>query len=77
MHISGQMWCGKERGRESCCAQPNPLSDTADGLSRFINLFGAERVGTKPDFFLPSVAPILVLNNGAKSSVRRVARPRQ
>ena len=38
---------------------------------RFINLFGAERTGTKPDFFSvrPLVAPILVLNNGGKSSI--------
>ena len=44
-------------------------------LACFINLFGAERIGTKPDFFLShsasaaSVAPILVLNNGGKSSI--------
>ena len=50
-------------------------------LACFINLFGAERIGTKPDFFLShsasaaSVAPILVLNNGGKG--REILHSRQ
>ena len=75
MHILGQMWCGKEGGR----AVAPQSSDTAYGLSLAHPLassicLGLSESEQNPIFFLPSVAPILVLNNGAKSSV---VRPRQ
>ena len=51
MHI--RVRCGAERKGGRAVAPQS--SDTTDGPSRsparFINLFGAERVGTKPDFF--------------------------
>ena len=65
MHILGQMWNGKgererERKREACCAQSKAEEQMVSQprLARFINLFGAERIGTKPDLFSPSIPTV-------------------